>query len=210
LPRRSCSEPATPHIIWPTRGEGRGGVYALTGTASANGCAARAMRASDPAAVAPELIQKSADECARGRETEARGYYEQGRPRLARGLQGAGRKPPTNRGVPPLYRRGQGNATCNMLADCSRNPLEGGLLHVFVTRQIRRITERMMCPSSCREQFFTIRCKGVHLPPGYWAGPQGLGVSNLECVSLAPLSSCRFWGCAERAMTTDAAAQACV
>ena len=167
------------------------------------------MPASDPAAVAPELIQKSADECARGRETEARGYYEQGRPRLARGLQGAGRKPPTNRGVPPLYRRGQGNATCNMLADCSRNPLE-------------RWTASCLCHTTDTSHHRTydvpVELLGAvfHYPVQRWSssarllGPRGWGGSNLECVSLAPLSSCRFWGCAERAMTTDAAAQACV
>ena len=98
MPRRSCSEPATPHIIWPTRGEGRGGVYALTGTASANGCAARAMRASDPAAVAPELIRSRRTNVLAVGDQKARGYYEQGPPAVGQRLAG---RSPLNRWVPP-------------------------------------------------------------------------------------------------------------
>ena len=100
MPRRSCSEPVTPRIIWPTRDERRGRLHALTGTASARGCSPRDACVGsrrDPRGCA-RTHQKSADECARGRGPEARGYYEQGPPAVGQRLAG---RSPLNRWVPP-------------------------------------------------------------------------------------------------------------
>ena len=101
MPRRSCSEPVTPRIIWPTRDEGAGSPPRADWHGVGKGGVARAMPVSDRAAihaVAPELIRSRRTNVLAVGDQKAWGYYEQGPPAVGQRLAG---RSPLNRWVPP-------------------------------------------------------------------------------------------------------------